>query len=94
VTARPSGTEEPSSSHLWLGALVATLLLQATAAFLTRLVPTIAPVMLHLRPLPRHAGAGLATEVASLPFANRSVPEGTWSRSRDLGKGTAASLPS
>ena len=46
MTARPSGTEEPSSSHLWLGALVATLLLQATAAFLTRLVPTIAPVML------------------------------------------------
>ena len=34
------------SSHLWLGALVATLLLQATAAFLTRLVPTIAPAML------------------------------------------------
>jgi MFS family permease len=34
------------SSQLWLGPLVATLLLQATAAFLTRLVPTVAPAML------------------------------------------------
>ena len=32
-----------SPTRLWLGALAATLLLQATAAFLTRLVPTIAP---------------------------------------------------
>jgi hypothetical protein len=38
--------QEASSSQLWLGALVATLLLQATAAFLTRLVPTLAPEML------------------------------------------------
>jgi MFS family permease len=35
--------EERSPTRLWLSALAATLLLQATAAFLTRLVPTIAP---------------------------------------------------
>jgi Mg2+/citrate symporter len=33
-------------AQLWLGALAATLLLQATAAFLTRLVPPIAPALL------------------------------------------------
>jgi MFS family permease len=39
-------SDEPSSSHLWIRALLATLVLQATAAFLTRVVPTIAPAML------------------------------------------------
>jgi MFS family permease len=38
--------EETPSSRLWIGALAATLLLQATAAFLTRLVPTMAPAVM------------------------------------------------
>jgi MFS family permease len=37
---------ETSPARLWIGALAATLVLQATAAFLTRLVPTIAPAIM------------------------------------------------
>lgn len=39
-------TDDTSPTRLWLGALAATLALQATAAFLTRLVPTIAPALM------------------------------------------------
>ena len=51
----PKAVGEPASSRSWVWPLTATLGIQTTSAFLSRLVPTLAPILMASTGLPEQA---------------------------------------